>query len=100
MPTVMTREQAAGYGRGIAAGRTVIGLCCLAAPSLARVWLGREASSTPAKVLSRSLAARDVVLGLGTAMSRDDSLPTWVGLSAVADTVDALGTLLAYKKLP
>jgi hypothetical protein len=100
MATIMNREQAASLGRSLAAGRVLIGIGCTAFPSLARIWLGRDASSTAARVLSRSLAARDVALGAGTAISRDDALPTWVALSALADATDVLGSLLAYKKLP
>ena len=60
------------------AGRALVGVALLAAPApIARGWVGAE--GTPASVLTRSLGARDVVIG---------------------DSVDGVFTLAAGDQIP
>jgi hypothetical protein len=83
----------------IAGFRATVGTACLLAPGLAKLWVGRSSITPGAKILSRSLAARDVALGLGTGIAEPISLPKWVALSAVCDAVDALGTFAGHKAI-
>lgn len=78
--------------KAIAAGRVAFGLSILVAPRLVMGAPGRRAEG-PLIWLARAFGVRDMVLGLGTlgALVRDDgSATTWVGLSAAADTWDAI----------
>jgi hypothetical protein len=90
----MTEDRARDVGLLLAAIRTAIGVIALLAPSLARVWVGPPGASPGGKTLSRSLAAREVVLGGGALMagSDPDRLRTWLSAAALCDAVDALGT--------
>jgi hypothetical protein len=86
-----------------AAGRVAIGVGLLAVPaSITRGWAGADGATPGARLLARSLGARDVALGLGVlnALDRGDpSAKDWVRAAAVADTADAVATLLALPKL-
>ena len=62
-----------------------------------------------AKMVGRMLAARDLVIGVGGFVAVEDEQPPgaragrvrpWVTYAALADGVDALSILLAYKQLP
>lgn len=97
---ILSPHQARKVGRSIAAVRLAVGAACLIRPSLARAWLGNSARSPAAMVLSRSMAGRDMALGYGTYRAKQAGLSTWLVLSAVADTVDATGTVLARGHIP
>lgn len=104
-PSPLTALVGPGTARDVAcsigAARAFVGAACLLFPSLARVWVGPAGGSAGAKVLSRSLAARDLVLGYGTASSAPGpDLRKWALLSAASDGVDAIGTVLAYRHMP
>ena len=61
-------------------GRALVGVALLAAPAtIARSWVG--AAGTPATVLSRSLGARDLVIGAGLAFAaaRGGDSRVWLG---------------------
>ena len=61
------------------AGRALVGVALLAAPGpIARGWVG--ADGTPASVLTRSLGARDLVIGAGlvAAAARDRDPAPWL----------------------
>lgn len=87
-----------------AAGRVAIGAALLVAPqAVTKGWVGADASRPGAKLLGRSLGARDLVLGLGvlSALGRGDpQAKDWIRASAVADTVDAAATAVALRHLP
>ncbi len=95
--TVMGPGRARRLAVGVAVVRTGVGAACLAVPSLAALWVGRPGTTGGGRVLSRSLAARDVVLGAGTMLAAGNPgrLRTWAAVSAFGDLVDMGGTLSA-----
>ena len=66
----------------------------LAAPSLAKLWVGAPGASPGGRALSRSLAAREIVLGCGTLFASGDPgrLRAWLAAGACCDGVDALSS--------
>ena len=84
--------------RSLAAGRVAIGTALVFAPGVVgERWIGEPARNPAVKVFSRALGVRDVALGLGTlwALERGEPVRTWVQLGVLADTVDAVASLLA-----
>lgn len=88
----------------IAAGRTALGAVILVAPrQVTTHWLGEENAALPVVGdLARGLAVRDLALGIVTLKTLEDPVlgPRVQFLCAVADSVDALATVLARKSLP
>jgi hypothetical protein len=84
------------------AGRALFGVALLAAPApIARSWVG--ADGTPASVLTRSLGARDLVIGAGLALAaaaRGGDPRVWLAGGVLADTVDGVATLAAGDDIP
>ena len=81
----------------------LLGASLVLAPRLAGpMWIGRDADSRAVKVLARGLGARDVALGLGTAVAIDGGKPVrgWLEGAALADAVDLVSTLLAGHSIP
>jgi hypothetical protein len=87
-----------------AAGRVAIGAALLAVPHLVtRSWAGEPGTTPGGKLLGRTLGARDLVLGLGVidALGKGDpSARNWVRAAALADSADAVATVIAYRHLP
>ena len=86
-----------------ARGRMAIGVALVLAPRLAGpMWIGRDADSRAVNVLARGLGARDLALGLGTAVALDHGAPVrgWLEEAALADAVDLVSTLLAGDSIP
>jgi hypothetical protein len=82
-------------------GRALVGVALLAAPApIARSWVG--AAGTPATVLSRSLGARDLVIGAGLAFAaaRGGDSRAWLAGGVLADSVDGIATLAAGDDIP
>ena len=100
----MEKGQARQIAEAIAWGRIAIGVTALVAPAVPlRPWVGRDFAWQPrAKLLARSLGARDLALGIGVllALRHDAPVRGWVEGAGVADAGDALATLLAFGKLP
>jgi hypothetical protein len=100
----MEKEQARQLAESVAWGRIAIGITALVAPTLPlRPWVGRDFAWQPrAKLLARSLGARDLALGVGVILALKKGAPVrgWIEGSGVADAGDALSTLLAFGKLP
>jgi len=100
----MEKEQARQLAETVAWSRIAIGAVALLAPTAPlRPWVGREfAGDGRAKLLARSLGARDLALGLGVilALRHDGPVRGWVEGAGVADAGDCLSTLLAFGKLP
>ena len=99
----MTRVQARDLALSNARGRMAIGAALVLAPRLAGpMWIGRDADSRAVNVLARGLGARDVALGLGTAVALDRGAPVrgWLEGAALADGVDLVSTLLAGDSIP
>jgi hypothetical protein len=96
----------------LAAARTAIGVVALASPPLVgRPWVGAAAEGAPGRVLARALGGRDLALGLG-ALAALGQFPLagtsysgsaaglWVGMGAMADSMDLLATAIAWRQLP
>lgn len=100
----MERDQARQLAEAVAWGRIGIGITALLAPTAPlRPWVGRDFAWQPrAKLLARSLGARDIALGLGVilALRHDAPVRGWVEGGGVADAGDVVATLLAFPKLP
>lgn len=100
----MEKAQARQLVETMAWGRIAIGVTLLVAPTLPlRPWVGRDFAWEPrAKLLARSLGARDLALGIGVilALKHDGPVRGWVEGSGLADAGDCLSTLLAFGTLP
>jgi len=100
----MDKDQARQLAETVAWGRIAIGAVALLAPTVPLgPWVGRDFAWQPrAKLLARSLGARDLALGIGVilALRHDGPVRGWVEGSGVADAGDCLATLLAFGKLP
>lgn len=100
----MERDQARQLAEAVAWGRIAIGVTALVAPTVPlRPWVGRDFAWQPrAKLLARSLGARDLALGIGVilAIRHDAPIRGWVEGGGLADTGDVLATLLSFGKLP
>lgn len=90
-----------------AAGRLALGVVALVRPEVpAALWIGnRPAQQRTAQVLARALGGRDLALAAGTLWRLRDKTATaestvWVTASAIADGIDVLATLLAWRSLP
>jgi hypothetical protein len=86
-----------------ARGRMAIGAALVVAPRLAGpMWIGDDANSRAVKLLARALGARDVALGLGTAVALDRGKPVrgWLEGAALADAVDLVATFVAGDSIP
>jgi hypothetical protein len=73
-------------------------------PKLAlRAWPGRGAGDdATARFLARSTGGRDLAIGLGTllAIQRDAPVRGWLEAGMLADAVDALAILVAFRSMP
>ena len=100
----MEKDQARQLAEAVAWGRVAIGVTALVAPTLPlRPWVGRDFAWQPrAKLLARSLGARDLALGIGVilALRHDAPVRGWVEGGGLADAGDTLATLLSFGKLP
>jgi len=101
VPTVQSRDSLPVAG--LAAGRIAIGLALAVAPRrLGRLWLGDAVEAAGTRVVLRSMAARDAVLGLGAllALRRGRPVRGWLEAGAAADAADLVATVLAGSRLP
>lgn len=89
----------------LAALRTALGVGAILLPGpTGRAWIGRGAAGRDRAVLGRALGGRDVALGAGALVAAQDGagrpLAVWAAMGAVADAVDAVGTLVGFPALP
>jgi len=87
---------------GLAGGRIAIGVVSLLAPGLVgRAMIGAEGDSGGTRLFLRAVGARDLTLGIGVLAALDRGAPVhgWLRASAVADGLDAAGSLLARDHL-
>jgi hypothetical protein len=87
---------------GLAVGRIAVGVASLVAPGVVgRAMMGSEGDSGGMRCLFRVVGARDLALGIGVVAALDRRAPVggWLRASAVADGLDAAGTLLARRHL-
>jgi len=88
--------------RGIGAGRIAVGLGLVAAPHLARAWIGPAAQRRDVGVALRAFGVRDVVLG-GLAVhtaSRPQVAARMAAAGIVVDAVDLAATVAARRAVP
>ena len=89
--------------RGLAWARIGLGVVALVAPSVpAKPWVGADAARTSTQTLARALGARDLALGLGTALASRHRAPVrgWLEACALSDAGDALTTLIGWRSRP
>src|SRR5665647_2180830 len=95
----MDKEMFRKLARLIAWVRVGIGIVAVTTRSLVlRPWVGEVGDDVPARMLARTMGGRGLVLGLGTlrALSVSDAEGrSWVALSGIADTVDAVASIVA-----
>ncbi|HET7487792.1 MAG TPA: hypothetical protein VFJ85_07680 [Acidimicrobiales bacterium] len=100
----MRRDDALRYARLLSYGRIALGATALLAPRLPLwPWVGDGESRRPAaKMLARSLGARDLALGIGPvlAMRHDAPVRGWIEAGGLADAGDVVTTLVAWRHLP
>ena len=84
--------------RGLAAGRTVVGLSMLARPGLLPAVLGVDRASRDRMGWAvQMLGAREVALGIGALVSRKEPR-LWLLAGLLSDSVDALAVGHALRK--
>ena len=87
--------------RAIAAGRVGLGTGLAIAPQrFTRLWLGPDSRRAATQVASRSLGARDAILGAGALLADEGQLRAWVAAAVVADTADLVATVAAGRSVP
>src|SRR5436305_8276005 len=80
--------------------RLLIGSGFLLSPQTAmRPWIGRAAQRPTARLLTRVVGSRDVVLAVGT-LTAADALPRWLAAALAADAADVVLTVSARDHLP
>jgi hypothetical protein len=87
---------------GLAGGRIAIGVVSLLAPgAVGRAMIGPDGDSAGTRLLLRMVGARDLGLGLGVLVALDRGAPVrrWLQASAVADGMDAAGSIVARHHL-
>ena len=86
-----------------ALGRIAIGSALTLAPErAATAWVGDLARRPGTRVLATALGARDLALGVGTAVavSRGYGASPWLRAAVLADAADLVATLRARRHLP
>jgi hypothetical protein len=99
---LLAPERARRLALTVAGLRVALGVLAMVGPDLAlRPWVGRP-GGPERRVLARSLAGRDIALGLGALLAarRRAPLRGWVEAGSLADAGDVLGTALAFGRLP
>lgn len=90
--------------RAMAIARIGIGVVLSVAPRvLLRPWVGKGDASRPAtRMLSRSVGARDIALGVGALMAINHDAPVrgWLEAGVMSDAGDVFGILAASRGLP
>jgi hypothetical protein len=89
--------------RGLALTRIGVGAVGLLAPGLfGRVWLGPDGDRHTTRLAMRSVASRDLALGLGVLLAQRRNAPVrgWVEAGALADFLDGVASILGFGSLP
>jgi hypothetical protein len=87
---------------GLSGARIVAGVASLLVPGVvARAMMGPDGDSRGTRFLFRVVGARDLALGIGVLVALDRRAPVrgWMRASALADGLDATGSLLARHRL-
>lgn len=100
----MRRDTALRYATWLSYGRVALGAVAVTAPRLPLwPWIGGEEARRPAaRLLARSLGARDLALGIGPVLAARHDAPVrgWIEAGGLADAGDLAATLLAWRWLP
>lgn len=86
----------------LGAARAGAGLALMLLPGpLGRAWIGPAAQEPGADVMVRAVGARDIALGFGAMRAAQRGAPVrgWVEAGMLADTVDVLAALVAFRRL-
>ena len=93
--------------RAVGVGRIVLAAAYLAAPGQAlRLWPGRPGSTEGDEALLRMMArhtgSRDIALGVGALLAQKHDAPVrgWLEAAMLADVLDAVSILFAFRHLP
>jgi hypothetical protein len=87
----------------LAYGRIGLGGALLAAPGpVVRLWAGRDGRRPVARLLATGFGARDLALGVGTAVavSRGGDARTWLRAGIAADLADVLANVRVRGDVP
>ena len=86
---------------GLAGGRIALGVVSLLVPGVVgRAMMGPDGDSGGTRLFLRVVGARDLALGIGVLAALDRRATAhWLRASAVADGLDAAGSLLARHHL-
>jgi hypothetical protein len=102
--TATARRHARAGLAAIAAARVVIGVAATLRPDAARLAVGGSRFGTRPTVLTRSVGARDLAIGLmalsALRSERSDALVTAALVGTIADAGDALAFVLAAPAWP
>jgi hypothetical protein len=100
----LDKSVARSLALGLAGVRIGLGLAAYVRPALvASPWIGsKQAKKKGAQLLGRALGSRDVALGLGALLAarHDGPIRGWIEAGLLADSGDAVATLVAWKNLP
>ena len=93
--------------RAVAVGRIALGASYLATPGLAlKLWPGRAGSTERDEALLRMMArhtgGRDIGLGVGALLAQKHDAPVrgWLEAAMLADVLDAVSIVVAFRHLP
>ena len=93
--------------KAVAIGRIALGASYLVTPGLAlKLWPGRAGTTGRDEALLRMMArhtgGRDVGLGVGALLAQKHDAPVrgWLEAAMLADTLDAVSILFAFRHLP
>ena len=93
--------------KAVALGRIGLGLSYLATPGLAmKAWPGRSGSTEHDEALLRMMArhtgGRDIGLGVGALLAQRHGAPVrgWLEAAMLADVLDAVSIVFAFRHLP
>ncbi|MDQ3896838.1 MAG: hypothetical protein M3326_06240 [Actinomycetota bacterium] len=93
--------------RAVAIGRIALGASYLVTPGLAlKLWPGRAGTTGRDEALLRMMArhtgGRDIGLGVGALLAQKHEAPVrgWLEAAMLADTLDAVSIVFAFRHLP
>ena len=93
--------------RAVAFGRIALGVSYLATPGLAlKLWPGRAGTTERDEALLRMMArhtgGRDIGLGVGALLAQKHDAPVrgWLEAAMLADVLDAVSIVVAFRHLP
>ena len=93
--------------RAVAFGRIALGVSYLATPGMAlKLWPGRAGTTERDEALLRMMArhtgGRDIGLGVGALLAQKHDAPVrgWLEAAMLADVLDAVSIVVAFRHLP